>query len=97
MMNERPASVPAEMVIGVSTALLGVLVGVGAAFGLWSQLHHTATPSVLDTAVVALAGGLALVALAVQSFAARLFLLVAALTLALAFFSGATLFATLVP
>jgi hypothetical protein len=96
MMNERHALMPAQLVIGASTTLLGAVLGAGAAFGLWSQLHHTGAPGVLAVAVVALAGGLLLVGLAAGSLTVRLFLLVAALTLALAFFSGAGLFATLI-
>lgn len=96
MMKERPAQVPAEVVIGISAALLGVILGIGAAYGLWSQLHHTAEPTMLTAAVVALTTGLALVACSVQTFSTRLFLAAAALSLALAFFAGSGAFASLV-
>lgn len=96
MMKTRPAQVPADLVISVSSALLGLIVGTGAAFGLWSQLHHTGEPAMLTAAVVALATGLALVAVAVEKLSPRLFLLAAALSLALAFFAGAGAFSTIV-
>ncbi len=95
MMKEHPAQMPAELVIGVSASLLGVLVGVGAAFGLWSQLHHTADPGILASGVAALSAGSAFVALAVQSTASRLFLIAAACSLALAFFLGSGAFSHL--
>jgi hypothetical protein len=95
MMKERPAQVPAEIVIGTSTALLGMIVGVGTAFGLWSQLHHTSAPGVLTAAVVALATGLLLIGIAVQHLNSRLFMIVAACSLALAFFGGSGAFSTL--
>jgi hypothetical protein len=96
MMNERHALMPAQLVIGASSTLLGGVLGAGAAFGLWSQLHHTAAPGILAVAVLALAAGLILVGLAAGSLAVRLFFLVAALTLALAFFSAPGLFAALI-
>jgi hypothetical protein len=96
MMKERPAQVPAEIVIGISTTLLGVLSGVGVAFMLWSQLHHTSVPGVLTAAVVAMASGLIMVGFAVQSLSTRLFLIVAACSLTLAFFAGPLAFSTLI-
>jgi hypothetical protein len=96
MMKERTAQMPAELVIATSLTLLGILAGVGAAFILWSQLHHTAAPSVLTASVVTLAIGMVLVAVAAQRFATRLFLLAAACSLAIAFFAGAGAFSHLV-
>jgi len=96
MMKEHPAAVPAEIVIGVSTALLAVVAGTGAAFGLWLQLHHTAAPGVLTASVVALGVGLALVGLALQRSSARLFLVVAGVALVAAFFSAPGAFASLI-
>jgi hypothetical protein len=97
MMKERPAQVPAEIVIGTSTALLGMIVGVGIAFGLWSQLHHTSAPGVLTAAVVALSAGLIMIGAAVTHLNTRLFMIVAACSLALAFFAGPAIFTTLTP
>jgi hypothetical protein len=96
MMKEHPAQMPAEIVIGVSTALLGILLGAGTAFALWSQLHHTSVPEVLIASVVALATGSILVGFAVRNLSVRLFLVVAACSLALAFFAGPTAFSTIV-
>jgi hypothetical protein len=95
MMREHPVQSSTQVIIGASTVLLGMIMGVGTAFGLWSQLHHTAEPAMLTAAVVALATGLALVGIAVQNTATRLFLVVAAGSLALAFFSGGGAFASL--
>jgi len=95
MMKERPAQLPAEVVIGVSTTLLAAILGVGVAFGLWSQLHHTTVPGVLTAAVVALASGLIMIGFAVQNLSTRLFLVVAACSLALAFFAGPAAFSAL--
>ena len=95
MLKERPAQVPAEIVIGTSTALLGIIVGVGTAYGLWSQLHHTSAPGILTAAVVALAAGLIMIGAAVQNINSRLFMIVAACSLALAFFAGPAAFSTL--
>jgi hypothetical protein len=95
MMKERPAQMPADIVISASTALLGVLLGFGTAFALWSQLHRTTVPDVLTASVVALAAGLILVGFAIQNFSVRLFLVVAACSLALAFFAGSPAFAAI--
>jgi hypothetical protein len=96
MMKEFPAAAPAEIVINVSTALLAIVTGVGAAFGLWLQLHHTAAPGVLTASAVALGTGLALVGLALQRPSARLFLVLAGAALVVAFFSAPGAFASLI-
>jgi hypothetical protein len=96
MLKTRSAQAPTELIIAGATALLGLVLGAGAAFGLWSQLHHTAQPALLTGAVAALAAGLVLVGLAVQNTAPRLFLMTAGISLAMAFFTGASAFAALV-
>lgn len=95
MMKERSAQLPAELVIAISTSLLGILAGIGAAYGLWSQLHRTAAPDVLTAAVAALAVGMALLAAGLQNLSTRLFLLAAACSLAVAFYAGSGAFAHL--
>jgi hypothetical protein len=83
------------LVIVISAALLGVLVGIGAAFALWAQLHHTADPGILTAGVAALSAGLALVAIAIRGTASRVFLIAAACSLALAYFAGSGAFSHL--
>lgn len=95
MMKERLAQRPAEVVIGVSTALLAAVLGIGVAYGLWSQLHQTNVPAVLTAAVVALASGMIMIGFAIRNLSTRLFLVVAACSLALAFFAGPAAFSTL--
>jgi hypothetical protein len=95
MMKTSLGQAPTEFVIGASWALLGVVLGVAAAFGLWSQLQHTMEPGILTSAVAALAAGLVFIALAVRTTGVRLFMLAAGLALALAFFAGAGAFGAL--
>lgn len=96
MMRNRPARIPAELVIWGSTAALGIVTGAGAAFALWSQLHRSPDVGIVVAAVMALALGLGLIGLAISNATARLFLVVVAASLALAFFLGAGAFATLI-
>jgi hypothetical protein len=85
----------ADLVIRASAAALAILIGVGVGFAFWSQLQHTAEPQILTIAVVALCLGLALIGIAMQSFGTRLFLWLAAATLAVAFFAGSGAFSAL--
>jgi multisubunit Na+/H+ antiporter MnhB subunit len=96
MMSDRPAQAPAELVIWGSTAALGIVTGTGAAFALWAQLHRSPDIGIVVAAVLALAVGLGLIGLAISNTTARLFLVVVAAALAVAFFAGAGTFATLI-
>ena len=95
MMGSRPVREPTELVIWSATALLGLVVGIGTAFSLWTQLHRTADQAVLDGAVLALSIGLSLIAVAVDNLTTRLFIWAAAAGLILSFFVGSGLFASL--
>ncbi len=95
MMGSRPVREPTELVIWSASALLGIVVGIGTAFTLWVQLHRTADQAILDGAVVAVAVGLSLIAVAVDNLTTRLFIWAASVGLALAFFAGAGAFASL--
>jgi hypothetical protein len=95
ILGERPTQAASEVVIRGSTILLAILTGTGVAFALWSQLQHTAAPGLLTASVAALCLGAALVGVAIRSFGARLFLVIAALSLALAFFAGSGAFSAL--
>ncbi|HET9030475.1 MAG TPA: hypothetical protein VFN49_09870 [Candidatus Aquilonibacter sp.] len=95
MMGSRPVREPAEFVIWSATALLGIMVGIGTAFMLWSAFHSSAEQSLVAAAIVAIALGLSLVALAIDNIPSRLFVWVAAATLVIAFFTGPTFFAAL--
>jgi multisubunit Na+/H+ antiporter MnhB subunit len=95
MMGSRPVREPTELVIWSASALLGIVVGIGTAFTVWVQLHRAADQGLLDGAVVAIALGLALVAVAVDNLTTRLFIWAVSGGLILAFFAGSGLFASL--
>lgn len=97
MMGEQPAREPADLIIFGTTALLAVVVGIGVAFGLWSALHHTSQRAVLTAAVTAISAGAGCLGFAIEKLIGRLFLLVFAATLVLAFFLGGPIFGTLAP
>lgn len=96
-MGDRPVQEPTELVIGGAIALLGIVLGAGFAFALWSALHHTDERAILSGAVGALGVGLVLVGLATSRFTTRLFLVVLGLVFAASFFLGGPAFATLSP
>lgn len=95
MMGSRPVREPTELVIWSASALLGIVVGIGTAFTLWVQLHRTADHAILDGAVIALAVGLSLIAVAVDNLTTRLFIWAVSAGLILAFFAGSSAFASL--
>jgi hypothetical protein len=95
LFGERSTQAASDLVIRVSIIALAILTGTGVAFGLWSQLEHTAAPGLLATSVGALCLGAGLLAIAVRSLGARLFLLTAAAALAVAFFAGSGAFSAL--
>lgn len=95
MMGSRPVRESAELVIWSATALLGVMVGLGTAFMLWSGFHHSTDPAIVDAAVVALAVGMALVAVAIDKLTIRLFVWAACATLLIAFFAAPGFFVAL--
>jgi hypothetical protein len=97
MMRLRSFGEPTEPVIRAASALLALAVGIGLAFGLWSQLRHVADWSGLEVAVVALGLGLGLIALGLRYPAARIFLAVLGVTLVLAFFCGGHAFTAIAP
>lgn len=95
MMGSRPVREPAELVIWSATALLGIMVGIGTAFMLWSGFHRSTDQAIVGAAIVALGLGLSLVAVAIDNVTVRLFIWSASLTIIVAFFSGAGFFAAL--
>lgn len=95
MIRDRSAQAPAEIIIWGSTAALGIVTGTGAAYALWSQLHRSPDVGIVVSAILALAMGLGLLGFAMSNSRARLFLVVVAAVLALAYFAGAGTFATL--
>lgn len=96
-MGEQPAKEPADAIIFGATALLAIVVGAGVAFSLWTELHRTSEHAVLTAAVSALSAGMGCIAFAVAKPATRLFLLVFAGTLLVAFFLGGSIFALVSP
>jgi hypothetical protein len=97
MMGSRSSNAPTEMIIRGASALLALVVGVGLAFGLWSQVHRVAEPSSIEVAVASLGLGLGLIAVGLRYAAGRIFLAVMAVTLVLAFFGGGHAFAGITP
>jgi hypothetical protein len=93
--EQRHPRALADLVIRASTGALAILTGVGVAFAFWSQLQHSARPELLSASVVAFALGLALIGIAMQSVGTRVFLWLAAATLAVAFFAGSGAFSAL--
>jgi hypothetical protein len=97
MMPDRSLREPNEVVIWTATSLLAVVVGLGTAFFLWLSLHRTDRPFVAQGAVVSLSIGLVLIGLGSQRFLARIFFVLLAVALALAYALGGTEFARLAP
>lgn len=96
MMSERPVPESTDVVILTATGLLGAVLGAAVAFGLWTQLHHSAD-GLVTPAVAALGIGLSLTGFALPRFTTRLFLLMLGLSLLAAFFLGGPFFKTLAP
>jgi len=96
VLGERPAREPAEIVIWGASSLLAVLLGVGCAFMLWSQLHETARVGLLMASVGAVGAGLALIGVSSSNARIRVMLFLFAAALELAFFTGGTAFAHIV-
>ncbi len=96
-MGEQPAREPADAIIFAATALLAIVVATGVAFTLWSELHRTSEHAVLTAAVSSFSVGTGCLAFASTKPAGRLFLLVFAVTLVMAFFLGSGIFSTISP
>lgn len=95
MMGSRPVREPAELVIWSAASLLGVMIGLGTAFMLWSAFRHSTDQAIVAGAVVALAVGLSLIAVAIDNLATRLFVWAASATLVIAFFAAPGFFLAL--
>jgi hypothetical protein len=94
--QERQASQQsADLVIRGTIVALAILTGVGIAFALWSVLHASPATFAVTGAVAALTLGLGLISLALPSRTARLFLVLMAASMAVAFFAGSGAFAAL--
>ena len=85
----------AEFIIRGTVVALAVLTGVGIAFALWSALHASPATLAVTGSVAALTLGMGLVGLALPSRVARLFLVLMAASMAVAFFAGSGAFAAL--
>jgi uncharacterized membrane protein len=97
MMPERSLKEPNEVVIWGATSLLAILVGLGSAFFLWLSLQRSDRPFVAQGAVLSLSLGLVLIGLGVQRPLTRIFLVLLAATLAVAYALGGPAFAHLAP
>ena len=96
-MPDRSLREPNEVVIWTATSLLAVVVGLGGAFFLWLTLHRSDRPFVVQGAVLSLSLGLVLIGLGSQRFLTRVFLVLLAVALALAYALGGSEFARLAP
>lgn len=96
-MPERSLREPNEVVIWTATSLLALVVGLGTAFFLWLCLHHTDRPMVAQGAVLLLSLGLVLIGLGSQRLLLRIFFVLLAVALAVAYALGGPEFARLAP
>jgi hypothetical protein len=85
----------AELVIRGTMIALAILSGVGIAFALWSALHASPATTAVTGAIAALTLGLGLISLALPNRTARLFVVLMAASMAVAFFAGSGAFAAL--
>ncbi len=97
MMPERSLTEPSDLVIWIASALLSLVAGLGAAFFLWSVLHHTGERTIAQTAVVSVGVGIALVGLSTERPVSRLFFVLFAAVMIVGYMLGGAEFARLVP
>ena len=95
MMGDRPARIPADIVIWGSIGALGLVSGLGAAWLLWNLLHRSPVPGIAAVAVAALTVGFALIGLSIVRPTVRLFVVVASAATLACFFLLPTGFAAL--
>lgn len=95
MLPERSLKEPSELVIWAATGLLAVLAGLGSAFFLWYVLHDTQAPRATQGAVLSLSLGLVLIGLGLRRPLTRVFLVLLAASLAVAFALGGPEFSRL--
>ena len=93
--QERQEQHSAELIIRGTIVALALLTGIGVAFALWSALHASPATLAVTASVTALTLGLGLISLALPSRTARLFLVLMAASMAVAFFAGSGAFAAL--
>lgn len=96
-MPERSLPEPSDLLIWAASALLSLLAGLGAAFFLWSALHHSGRPAIAEAAVVSIGAGMALIGLSTDRPLGRLFFVVFAAVLVAGYVLGGPEFARLVP
>lgn len=94
---ERFVPEPSEVVIWGASSLLSLVVGLGVAFFLWMALHRSGQPVVADSAVVSLGVGLALIGLSAERPLPRLFFVLLAAMMVVAYALGGPEFARLFP
>lgn len=97
MTPDRSLREPNEVVIWGATSLLSILLGLGTAFFLWFTLHRADRPIVAQGAVVSLSLGLVLIGMGVERPLTRIFFVLLAAALALAYALGGPEFTRLAP
>ena len=95
MMPDRSLREPAEYVIWGASALLALLVGIGASFAIWAGLRGVAQTGLAHAAVGMLGVGLILIGFSVERPVARLFIVILAAVLVAGYTLGGPAFAQL--
>jgi hypothetical protein len=97
MTPDRSLPEPSEFVIWATSALLALVVGLGAAFFLWMLLRRSGAPVLAEVAVVTLGVGIALIGLSSERALRRIFLVLLAAMLVVGYALGGPEFARLLP
>jgi hypothetical protein len=97
MTPERSLPEPSEFVIWATSALLALVVGLGAAFFIWMLLRRSGAPLLAEGAVVSLGVGVALIGLSSERTLGRVFLVLLAVMLIVGYVLGGPEFARLLP
>jgi hypothetical protein len=97
MLPQHSVPEPNEVVIWTAGSLLGALLGLGGAFGLWLFLRHSDAQIAAHAAVITVGAGIAVVGLSAGRPSTRLFWIFLAGMLVVSYLFGGTQFARLVP
>ncbi|HEY1682097.1 MAG TPA: hypothetical protein VGF98_10710 [Candidatus Tumulicola sp.] len=97
MLPQHSVPEPTEVVIWTAGSLLGALLGLGGAFGLWLFLRHSDAQTAAHAAVVTVGAGIAVVGLSAERPPTRLFWIFLAGMLVVSYLFGGAEFARLVP
>jgi hypothetical protein len=88
----RSMSEPAEYVMWGAASLLAVILGIGTAFVCWAGLHRADNALLAEAAITLLCAGLAVLGLAAEQPIHRVFCVIFAIALLVAYLLGGTAF-----